>query len=81
MSTTPRLKTLLARAETWPEAEQDKFAAIAEAFAAEMEERRAGIHVLAGEELDAVEEAMAQADRGEFGPDEMIAEADKRRGL
>jgi predicted transcriptional regulator len=78
---TPKLKTMLARAETWPETEQDEFAAIVEAFASEIEERRTGLYHLTGEELDAVEEALAQADRGEFVPDEIIAEADRRRGL
>jgi predicted transcriptional regulator len=26
-------------------------------------------------------EGLAQADRGEFGPDEVVAEADKRHGI
>jgi predicted transcriptional regulator len=81
MNMTPKLKTMLARAETWPETVQDEFAAIVEAFACEIEERRTGLYVLTGEELDAVEEAMEHADRGEFVPDEIIAEADKCRGL
>jgi predicted transcriptional regulator len=29
----------------------------------------------------AVEEGLAQAQRGEFVPDEVVAEADKRRGI
>jgi len=29
----------------------------------------------------AVEEGLAQAERGEFVPDEVVAEADKRRGI
>jgi hypothetical protein len=78
---TPKLKNLLERAEAWPETDQDEFAAIAEAFAGEVEERHTGVYVLQGEELDAVEEAMGQADRGEFVPDAVVAEADKRRGL
>jgi predicted transcriptional regulator len=32
-------------------------------------------------ERAAVREGVAQADRGEFVPDEVVAEADKRHGL
>lgn len=49
------------------------------------------LHSLTGENVEvvklddetraAVEEGLAQADRGEFVPDEVVAEADRRRGL
>ncbi len=74
---TPKLKNLLERAETWPETDQEELADLA----AEIESRRSGVYVLTGEEWDAVQEGIAEADRGEFVPDEVIAEADKRRGL
>ena len=36
---------------------------------------------LDAETRTAVEEGLAQAERGEFVPDEVLAEADKRRGI
>jgi predicted transcriptional regulator len=45
---------------------------------AEIEARRAGVHIMSEEERAAVRKGLAQADRGEFVPDELVAEADKR---
>ena len=47
----------------------------------EIEARRTGIYKLSNDERIAVGKGLAQADRGEFVPDELVAEADKRHGL
>jgi hypothetical protein len=40
--------------------------------------RRTGIYVMSDDERAAVAKGIAQADRGEFVPDDVFAEADKR---
>jgi predicted transcriptional regulator len=45
---------------------------------AEMEARRTGVHFVSDEERAAVRAGLAQANRGKFVPDELVAEADKR---
>jgi len=45
---------------------------------AEIEARRTGLYVMTDDERAAVRAGLAQADRGEFVPDELVAEADKR---
>ena len=47
----------------------------------EIEARRTGIYKLSNDERIAVGKGLAQADRGEFVPDELVAEADKRHEL
>jgi predicted transcriptional regulator len=74
---TPRLKNLLERAEDWPETDQEELAEAAR----EIEARRTGVYVLEDQEWVAVQQGIAEADRGEFVSDEDIAEADKRRGI
>ncbi len=73
----PRLKNLLERAQDWPESDQEELVALAE----EIEQRRGGVYLLDGREWVDVQEGIAQADRGEFVPDEAVAEADRRRGI
>jgi predicted transcriptional regulator len=47
---------------------------------AEVEARRTGLYIMSDEERAAVRRGLAQADRGEYVPDEVVAEADKRHG-
>jgi predicted transcriptional regulator len=68
------LKDVLARAEAWPQEDQDELAE----FAREIQARRTGLYVMNDEERAAVRRGLAEADRGEFVPDEVVAEADKR---
>jgi predicted transcriptional regulator len=70
------LKDVLKQAATWPHEDQDKLAE----YAREIEARRTGIHTLSNDERLAVAKGLAEADRGEFVPDELVAEADKRHG-
>jgi hypothetical protein len=75
--TTKTLQDVLEHAATWPLEDQDELAE----YAREIEARRTGIYTMSDGERIAVSRAMAQADRGEFVSDELVAEADKRRGL
>jgi predicted transcriptional regulator len=54
--------------------------ALASAILSITGEDMAVVH-LDAETRAAVEEGLAQAERGEFVPDEVLAEADKRRGI
>ena len=71
-----KLKDLLERAELWPEAVQDEAVRLLLA----VEEEQAGVYVISDEEWADLREGLDQADRGEFVPDEVLAEADKRHG-
>ncbi len=71
------LKQLIAQAESWPEADQVELAE----YAREIEARRTGVYVMSDEERAAVRKGLAQADRGEFVSDDVVAEADKRHDL
>jgi hypothetical protein len=68
------LKEALAQAETWPQQDQEELAE----YAREIQARRSGIYVMNDEERAAVRRGLSQADREEFVPDEVVAEADKR---
>jgi predicted transcriptional regulator len=68
------LKDVLTRAEAWPQEDQDELAE----FAREIQARRTGVYVMNDEERAAVRRGLAEADRGEFVPDEVVAESDKR---
>jgi hypothetical protein len=72
-----KLKNLLERAETWPETDQEELAELA----AEIESRHSGVYVLSDREWADLQEGIAQADRSEFVPDEVIAEENKRYGI
>jgi predicted transcriptional regulator len=64
---TPKeMDDLLDRVRTWSPEEQEEAAFILLA----LEERRKGVYELDEEELAAIEEAEAQAERGEFATDE-----------
>ncbi len=60
-----------------PDQDQD---ALARALLSITGEDTAIVH-LDDETRAAVEEGLAQAERGEFVPDDVVAEADKRRGI
>ncbi len=68
------LRDAVQQAETWPQEDQEELAE----YAREVEARRTGVYIMSDEERAAVRRGLAQADRGEFVPDELVAEADKR---
>ena len=72
--TTKALKEVLQYAATWPVEDQNDLAE----YAREIEARRTGVYSMSGDEQAAVGRGLAEADRGEFVADEMVAEADKR---
>ena len=71
------LKDVIEQAESWPPQDQEELAE----YAREIQARRTGVYVMSDEERAAVRRGLAQADRGEFVPDEVVAEADKRHDL
>jgi hypothetical protein len=70
------LKDVVQLAETWPAEDQEELAE----YAREIEARRTGTYVMSDDERAAVLKGLAEADRGEFVSDEVVAEADKRHG-
>ena len=68
------LRDALQQAETWPREDQEELAE----YAREIEARRTGVYIMSDEERSAVRRGLAEADRGQFVPDEVVAEADKR---
>ena len=70
---TKTLKDVLQHAETWPREDQEELVE----YACEIEARRTGIFVMSDDERAAVRRGLAEADRGEFVPDDVVAEADK----
>jgi hypothetical protein len=69
----PSTKRLLERVESWPEEDQEELAE----YAREIEARRTGVYTMSDDERAAVRRGLAQADRGEFVPDDVVADADK----
>lgn len=65
---TKELTAILERVETWPESAQRQLAEIA----LEIESDLAGEYVPTPEELKAIDEGIAAADRGEFATDEEV---------
>lgn len=70
----PTTRKLLEQVESWPQEDQEELAE----YAREIEARRSGVYVLSDEECATVRNGLAQADRGEFVSDEVVARADKR---
>lgn len=68
------LKEMIEHAETWPREDQEELAE----YAREIEARRTGVYTMSDDERASVGKGLAEADRGEFVSDELIAEADKR---
>jgi predicted transcriptional regulator len=74
---TKLLERAIEKVRDLPADDQD---ALASAILSITGEDMAVVH-LDAETRAAVEEGLAQAERGEFVPDEVLAEADKRRGI
>ncbi len=70
------LKQMLQTIESWPLDDQE---ALAEA-AREIEAQRTGVYVMSPEEESAIEEGLAQADRGELASDDEIDAVWRRHG-
>jgi hypothetical protein len=70
------LEDVFRSAKAWPMEDQAELAELAR----EIEARRTRTYVMSDDERAAVREGLEQADRGEFAPDEIVAEADKRHG-
>jgi hypothetical protein len=68
------LKEVIEHAETWPVEDQQELAE----YAREIEARRTGVYSMSDDERVAVRRGLAEADREEFVPDEIVVEADKR---
>jgi predicted transcriptional regulator len=68
------LKEVIEHAETWPVEDQEELAE----YAREIEARRTNVYTMSENERVAVRQGLAEADRGEFVPDDIVAEADKR---
>jgi predicted transcriptional regulator len=71
------VETLLERVADWPEEAQAELVR----SIVDIETRHFGSYKLDDDERAAIEEAKAQAERGEFIPDEVIAAFFKRIGL
>jgi hypothetical protein len=71
------LRDVMEQAATWPREDQEGLAE----YAREFEARRTGVYVMSDDERSAVANGLAQADRGEFVPDDVVLRADKRHGL
>ena len=65
---TKELASILERVENWPEAAQRQLAEIA----LEIEQDLGGEYKATPEELAAIDEGIAAADRGEFATDEQV---------
>ncbi len=70
------LADVLKTAEKWSREDQEELAE----FAREIEARRTGHYTLSHDEREAVSEGLAQANRREFVPDDVVTRADKRHG-
>lgn len=74
---TKMLERAIEKIRELPDEDQD---ALAKALLSITGEETAIVH-LDDDTRAAVEEGLAQAERGEFAPDEVVAKADKRRGI
>ncbi len=76
--TRDQVKEILDRVLAWPPERQEKLAQIVLEIEAEPDD---GVYRLSDEEWADLQEGIAQADRREFVPDEVVAEANKRHGI
>lgn len=74
---TKLLDKAIARARALPEDDQDALAAVL----LSLTEADASVVPLDEKTRAAIREGLAQAERGEFVPDEVIAESDERHGI
>jgi len=72
--TKEQFNAVLEAVRSWPEEDQLELAEYAREIAA----RRTGVYVMSDEEPAAVRRGLAEADRGNFVSDDVVAEADKR---
>jgi predicted transcriptional regulator len=72
--TKEQFNAVLEAVRSWPEEDQQELAE----YAREIEARRTGVYVMSDEERTAVRRGLAEADRGNFVSDDVVAEADKR---
>ena len=68
------LKEVIEHAETWPVEDQQELAE----YAREIEARRTGVYAMSDDERAAVGLGLAEAEREDFVPDDIVTEADKR---
>jgi hypothetical protein len=66
---TPKTQKLLEQVQSWPEEDQDELAE----YARDIEARRTGVYGATADELQVIDEAIAELDRGE-----VASEADVR---
>jgi predicted transcriptional regulator len=71
------IKEFLDRIASWPAEDIEEL----DGYAREIEARRTGVYHLTEDEHAAIRKGLEQADRGEFVPDEVIAEINKRHGV
>ncbi len=71
------VETLLERVADWPEEAQAELVK----SIVDIETKHFGVYKLSPEEREVIHEAQAQAERGEFVPDEVVAAFFKRVGL
>jgi predicted transcriptional regulator len=67
---------LLERIRNWPDEDQQELAD----YARVIEARRTGVYRLSDDEQAAVNEGLAEADRGQFVSEADVAKQDKRHG-
>jgi hypothetical protein len=74
---TPATKELLSQVEAWPEEDQEELAE----YARDIQARRAGVYHASADELRAIDEGIAELDRGETASDAQVRAAfNKFRG-
>ena len=71
------VETLLERVADWPEEAQAELVK----SIVDIETKHFGVYKLSPEEREVIHQAQAQAERGEFVPDEVVAAFFKRVGL
>jgi hypothetical protein len=77
LAMSPSAKRLLEQVESWPVEDQEELVE----YAREIEARRTGVYTMSDDERAAVRTGLAEADRGEFVPDDVVSAADKRHDL
>jgi hypothetical protein len=70
------LVSILKHAESWADEDREELAD----YARVIEARRVDLYNVSESERRALDEALAQADQGDFAPDAMLAESAKRYG-
>jgi hypothetical protein len=68
---TPKTQKLLEQVQSWPEEDQDELAE----YARDIEARRTGVYSATAEELQAIDEAIAELDRGEVASEAEVRAA------